>query len=209
MDSIGKRLKWARTAAGFQTAADFARSIDVPEPTYYGYENDSRTKSGINPQLISKVAKVLKVDAGWLITGVGTPRADLELSPVMRPIKYAPVVSWVQAGHLGSADMNADADVYIPVSTTSNDIAAFEVLGTSMNRIAVPGSYIVVDAEQRAAEDGWYVLARVGDEYTFKRYRDSNGPIRLEPDSTEQHDTLYPAEGFEILGRVIEVIRRL
>jgi SOS-response transcriptional repressor LexA len=210
MDTIGKRLRWARVKAGFDTAAEFARFIEVLPPTYYGYENDNRTKSGINPGFLIRVAKALKVDPGWLITGAGKPRPDLALSPAAKPVKYAPVISWVQAGHFGSADMNATAaDEYIAVTTASNNIAAVEVVGTSMNRVAGPRSFIVVDYDQRHPEDGWYVVARVDDEMTFKLFRSTNGPIRLEPDSTEPHDTLYPAEGFEIIGRVIEVIRRL
>lgn len=78
-----------------------------------------------------------------------------------------------------------------------------------MNRVAPPGSVIVADAEQRQPEDGWAIIALVGDEVTFKRYRDTAGPIRLEPDSTEPHETLYPIEGFEVLGRVVQVITKL
>lgn len=100
----------------------------------------------------------------------------------------------------------AESDVFIPILTDAKDPVALEVRGTSMNRVAPPHSHIIVDPEQRHAEDGWAVIALVGDEVTFKRYRDTNGPIRLEPDSTEPHDTLYPGEGFEILGRVIKVV---
>ena len=51
-----------------------------------------------------------------------------------------------------------------------------------------------------------HLVARAGDELTSKRHRATNGPIRREPDSTEPHETLYPGEGFEVLGRVISVV---
>lgn len=105
--------------------------------------------------------------------------------------------------------MIADSDTYVPILTEADNPVALEVRGTSMNRVAPPRSFIVVDPAQRHPEDGWAVIALIGDEVTFKRYRDTNGPIRLEPDSTDPHETLYPANGFEILGRVIEVITRL
>lgn len=76
-----------------------------------------------------------------------------------------------------------------------------------MNRVVDDGGVIVVDYEQRHPYDKMLVIARIGDEVTFKRYRDTNGPIRLEPDSTDPHETIFPGEGFEILGRVVYSIR--
>lgn len=206
MKELHQRLTWARETAGFKTRSEFARHADIPVPTYIGYENGAR---GINPKLATKLSKHLHVDAGWLLTGVGVARRNANVSPVTRDVTWAPVVSWVHAGRLGEADLNADADYFVPVTTDSDTVAAFEVRGSSMNRVAPEGSVIVVDSAQRAAVDGWAVMALVGDQVTFKRYRDTNGPIRLEPDSTDQHETLYPADGFEILGRVVQVITKL
>lgn len=206
MKELHQRLTWARETAGFKTRSDFARHANIPVSTYIGYENGSRA---VNPKLATKLSKSLHVDAGWLLTGIGAARKNSNVSPVTRSVRWAPVVSWVHAGRLGDADLNADADYYVPVTTDSDTVAAFEVRGTSMNRVAPPKSVIVVDGAQRMAEDGWAVMALVGSEVTFKRYRDTNGPIRLEPDSTEHHETMYPAEGFEILGRVVQVITKL
>lgn len=206
MKELHERLTWARETAGFKTRSEFARHIDIPISTYIGYENGSRL---INPKLATKLSKHLHVDAGWLLTGIGTARKGPDVTPVTHSVYWAPVMSWVHAGHLGDADLNGDADYYVPVTTDSDTVAAFEVRGTSMNRVAPENSVIVVDSAQRMAEDGWAVIALINNEVTFKRYRDTNGPIRLEPDSTDQHETLYPVEGFEILGRVIQVITKL
>ena len=206
MKELHDRLTWARETAGFKTRSEFARHIDIPVSTYIGYENGSRL---INPKLATKLSKHLHIDAGWLLTGIGDARKGSDVTPVTRAVYWAPGVSWVHAGRLGEADLNADADYYVPVTTDSDTVAAFEVRGTSMNRVAPEGSVIVVDSAQCMAEDGWAVIALVNNEVTFKRYRDTNGPIRLEPDSTDHHETLYPAEGVEILGRVIQVITKL
>lgn len=103
--------------------------------------------------------------------------------------------------------MNADYEELIPVASDSDTLRALRVRGNSMNREVADGGIIVVDYSQRHPYDGMLVVARIGDEVTFKRYRDTNGPIRLEPESTEPHDTIYPGDGFEILGRVIHSIR--
>ena len=203
MFTAADRLKWARELAGYDSANSFAEKHGFVYGTYSGWENGNR---GIKPAVAQKLAIILKVDAAWLLTGVGKPRPTTELSPNNRTVSWAPIVSWVSAGSLSSADINGDADHYIPVLTMSKTIVAIQVEGTSMNRIAPKGAFIVVDWSQQSPYDGMLLVARVGDELTFKRYRDTNGPIRLEPDSTEPHETLYPGEGFEVLGRVISVV---
>ena len=85
---------------------------------------------------------------------------------------------------------------------------ALEVRGTSMNRVAQPGDIIIVDPEDREPKDKLIYIVRNGSDLTFKRYRDSNGPIRLEPDSTENHETIFPSDGLEVVGRVIFVLRK-
>lgn len=203
MRDAADRLRWARETAGYDSARQFALANGFSYGTYSGWENGAR---GIKPPVAQKLAKLLKIDAAWLLTGVGKPSPHTELSPDHRALAWAPVISWISAGQLGSADMNLDADQYVPVVTTSRSVAALRVEGTSMNRVAPKGSFIVVDYEQQHPYDGMLVVARVDDQVTFKRYRDTNGPIRLEPDSTEPHDTLYPGEGFEIIGRVVNIV---
>ncbi len=70
MDTQGERLKWARLAAGFQSAAEFARQCDIPEPTYRAHESDGRKLSEPSARAYSKF---LNVRWAWLITGEGDP----------------------------------------------------------------------------------------------------------------------------------------
>lgn len=78
-----------------------------------------------------------------------------------------------------------------------------------MDREAPPGSVIVVDYTQTFPVDRTLVVARRGSETTFKRYRDNDGPRRLEPVSTDpSHQTIFEnGQSIEIVGRVIYIVR--
>lgn len=203
MKTVADRLRWARQTAGYETASEFCRLQDIPRGTYGGYESGSR---GIPLKTAMKLSRILNIDLNWLLTGQGSPREGIDVSPASESVRWAPVISWVQAGHLGGADMSIQSDTYIPILAVAQAPVALIVQGTSMNRIAPPNAYIVVDPNQTEAEDGWAVIALVDGTVVFKRYRCVNGPTRLEPDSTEQHETIYPTDELRIVGRVIQVI---
>ncbi len=153
-------------------------------------------------------AEVLRVDPTWLMTGRGKPRPNLELSPTMHLVAWAPAINWVQAGQLNASAVDqVGASEMVPQLSQRKSVVALEVRGTSMNRIAPPGSFIIVDFEDRELKDGRLFVVRHGDETTFKRYRSSKGPARLEPESYEAHDTIFPTSDFEVVGRVIYVVR--
>ena len=66
------RLAYARQAlAGLRSAADAARRLRVPYPTYASHENGSR---GFGPEEADLYARTFKVDREWLVWGIGNPR---------------------------------------------------------------------------------------------------------------------------------------
>ncbi len=90
-----------------------------------------------------------------------------------------------------------------------NRAFCLKINGTSLNRIAPNGSFILVDPDDASLRDGLYYVVSVDGETTAKKYRDTDGPIRLEPDSTDPHETLYPAEEWQVVGRIVQVSRRV
>jgi transcriptional regulator with XRE-family HTH domain len=76
------RLRWARMAAGYERAKDFADSIGMKDGTYRTYERapDSSKHSDIDHTLAIRFAKKLKVRWEWLLTGDGTPEAESQYS---------------------------------------------------------------------------------------------------------------------------------
>lgn len=120
-----------------------------------------------------------------------------------------PVISWVAAGRL------ADPDIQVESESETIEISGLEpgdyfgtrVRGASMNRIAPDGAMIIVNRADREAIRGRrYIFSHRG-QTTFKRYGGSD-PTRLEPESTEQIDTIFPKsdEDWNIIGRVRLVI---
>jgi hypothetical protein len=84
MKTPGDRLKRARIEAGYGSAAEAARAMGVPTPTYQGHENGS---AGL-PRAAERYAAFFKVSLDWLLTGKGGTR---------RPAKI-PVICYVGAG---------------------------------------------------------------------------------------------------------------
>lgn len=126
--------------------------------------------------------------------------------------KKAPLISWVEAGALTEVnDPYQVGDVMEYVNTTAlmSSIIALIVSGESMNRVAPPGSTIIVDYSDKDLIDGKFYVVRLNNDNsaTFKRYR--SNPDRLEPYSTEHFDTIYPQESMSVVGRVVEIIQKV
>jgi hypothetical protein len=64
------RLKTARMAAGYKTATEFCEKNQIPLSTYNMHETGKRK---IMPDVAEKYSNILKLNTGWLLTGVGTP----------------------------------------------------------------------------------------------------------------------------------------
>ncbi len=125
-------------------------------------------------------------------------------------LQEVPLISWVAAGDMSETfDPYAvgDAEARIPVGYRRGTLVALRVSGTSMNRVAPDGSIIIVDYADRTLTSGKYYVVKYDGEATFKRFRTE--PKRLEPDSTEHHETVFPKAGMEIVGRVVQVITDL
>lgn len=78
MSTSGERLRQARAAAKYGSAADAARAMNIPYGTYAGHENGNRGFGGN----LDRYAQFFGVRGEWLRTGAGT----------MKPGKKHPVV---------------------------------------------------------------------------------------------------------------------
>jgi SOS-response transcriptional repressor LexA len=123
-----------------------------------------------------------------------------------------PVISWVAAGRL------ADPDIQIEPETETIEISGLEagdyfgtrVRGVSMNRIAPDGAMIIVNRADREPIRGRRYIFNHRGQTTFKRYGGAD-PTRLEPESTEEVDTIFPKsdEEWSVIGRVRLVINEV
>lgn len=121
MGSLGARLKQARKDAGFASAADAARALDIEAPTYRHYERDDREPDA---DTLAKVARRFGRSTDWLLIGRETRRA----------IQTVPVVGYVGAG--ATAVLFADGqgpfgEAPAPVDSSSSTVAV-EIRGDSL-----------------------------------------------------------------------------
>lgn len=126
------------------------------------------------------------------------------------PMASVPIISWVEAGSFAEAAdpyEPGDREKEIQVPSTSNTLIALIVRGNSMNRVAPNGSTILVDYSHRELMPGKYYVIKNGEEATFKRYR--SNPDRFEPDSTEEHEIIFPKDAITVVGQVVRVIHDL
>lgn len=152
----------------------------------------------------------LKVRAEWLYDGA---EPMVEVSKSRRPDIQVPVISWVSAGQLADVGQLSAVEELEQITMSglpAGDYFSLEVVGDSMDRVAPPGSKIVVRYDRsRPLIGGFYVLS-VDGETTFKRYYD-DPVVRFEPFSTNPDNRpIYPRDGhWSVIGQVVRAIIEL
>jgi SOS-response transcriptional repressor LexA len=184
------RLRYWREERGLSRRR-LAELVDC-DPSYIA--KLERGERRLKHDWMERLAKGLAVAPTDLISNVQQPDDEIVM---------APIIGWSQAGRPVEAVEQA-ADGHIPVPYGRHSVAAVRVVGTSMSRVAPEGAMIVYDYQDHALIDRKLYLFRIDGEVTFKRFRCSDGPNRLEPDSFEPgHRTIYPTGPIDVIGRVV------
>ncbi|PCI51939.1 MAG: hypothetical protein COB49_00615 [Alphaproteobacteria bacterium] len=133
----------------------------------------------------------------------------VEIFEEILPTREIPVISWVQAGAFTEETLLSDLSDAEKIISNYNKTTTFalKVVGSSMNRVAPEGSIIIVNYDDQELIDGKSYIIRNSEGASFKRYR--SNPIRFEPQSTDDHDTIFPHDGLHIVGRVVQVLTDL
>lgn len=191
------RLRQARQAAGYPTPSDAARAIPrlINKHSIISHENGNRE---ISRQYAEKYAEAFRIDPGWLLFGTTPGGLDVPLLSMVGAgnLRHQPAVSQHDViGHIKAGDL------------PKGDWIALQVDGNSMDRIAPPGSIILVDRSDTVLRDGkYYVFSLRNGEATFKRWM--RDPPRLQPYSTDPDQMSIPVdmEDLFVFGRVRRVI---
>lgn len=137
--------------------------------------------------------------------------------PVKEKPKFAPLISWVQAGDFSAVGDNS-YDEYLPYfgEYGSNTLFWLEIKGDSMMPKFKQGDLVLINKD-RIAQAGDYVVARRHDEdeTTFKQYRpkgfDDNGreyALLIPLNDIYPHiDSRFQA--FDIIGVAVEFTQKL
>ncbi len=125
--------------------------------------------------------------------------------------REVPVLGDIPAGgpcDLATYDYN-EAEFYIKWADAPIDSISFRIRENSfsMNKMAMPGMYILIDPNQTTAESlhGKYVVVNINGKCMFKRYFHTPIP-RLEPHSFVSDYDIIPINkdsNFHIIGRVV------
>lgn len=150
------RLRQARAAAGFESAAAAARALGVKPATMTHHENGTR---GFTKEA-SRYAKFFKVSLDWLLTGRG------EMKPT-RIVQTIPLMGVVAAGSsvLPIQDQAGAAEIDHITLPEPGQIAALLIKGDSMYPRFMDGEYLFYDPKPRPPGTmiGHYAVAQTLD----------------------------------------------
>jgi len=126
-----------------------------------------------------------------------------------RAPRLVPLLGRVAAGDLSLAIQNAEGHLVCDAAPGGGELFALRVDGESMTGAGILPGDVVIVRRQPAAESGEIVVALVGDEATVKTLKLRRGRWILQPENP-RFKPIEPAPGaLQLLGKVIEVRRRL
>lgn len=222
--SQSERLRQARIASGYPTAAEAARKFGWNPVAYRHHENAT---SGYKTEQAAAYAQAFGVTPEWLIFGTGAPPgADIALafpSHLKDADLTVPVLGEVAAGVWRETPPGLEIDratEFLPRFTAGYPNGArmfgLRVVGPSMNQFYPDGTFVfVVPAAEIGLRGGDHVVVqrhRIGlTETTIKEVQKEDGQLVLIPHSTDpkfqeplryridEHDQ----DGLEIIGVVV------
>lgn len=150
------------------------------------------------------------VREGRLVKQRGKSRGyRLPAGPAGAPTVLVPLLGRVQAGALNAAV--EDLEGYVPIQSrhSPDRLFSLRVRGESMRDAGILPHDLVIVRRQPTAESGEIVVALVGDEATVKRLRIRGRRLELHPDNPDFEPLVPHPSEVTLLGKVIEVRRRL
>lgn len=172
------RLKESREKAGFSTAAEAARALGLPEPTYASYENNYRGFARHAPML----ARRFGVSIDWLLNGGGDMRgADRPVNAVQLAapapgvvVDYPqdlPVLGTAAAAIIGAVTLGQPIGFMRrpPALLSTPDAYALYVAGDSMEPRYHSGDVVYVNPHRPCRQGDDVVIQtrlRAGDDIT-------------------------------------------
>jgi len=213
--TAGERLKEARLAAGYRSAAAAARSLKDHPQNVVDHEADRR---GLTPEKAANYARLYRVEAAWLLYGEGNATASGVIGN--DNFRMVGVIGEVRAGAFAEIpDEQPTPWEFVPVNLPEYaraSLYALYVVGRSMDRFYPDGSAVVVCPTAEAGiREGDHVVVRVRKgsmvETTLKEVVVANQGVELWPRSTDPayqtpirlHTLRGSDEGPEIIGVVV------
>ncbi len=142
------RLKDARVARGYASAAEAAEAFGWNRNTYASNENGNAPYSFRSAR---RYGEAFGVSAAWLYEGLGTPESDVAETPTEATERLVPIVGRVGADPEGvvlfATGQTAGDLAPIPPGGTSRAVA-LQVVGHSMTGLADNGGLIYFEDQR-------------------------------------------------------------
>lgn len=206
MDTMGKRLRFARENAvtGKLTQPQLAAKVGTSQQHISKLENDKICETA----LLIRIGNATGYRAEWLETGqlpMYSKPEPSNIAPGPAITGKVPLISWVRAGQYKEAiDLFEPGDAEDWIETTVPIRAhtfALRVQGDSMEPDFPTGTLIVVEPDLDPLP-GDYVIAKNGDEATFKQLVKDGADWYLKPLNPR-----YPIKPLESPCRIVGVVR--
>ena len=167
MEEISKRLKQARTNAGYSSATSAAERCGVAYSTYAGHENGTR---GVTRDAAVTYARAFGVSPDWILFGGGEAPERVDLDQEAKPGQsLVPVFDVAaSAGHGAFVDYEAQAySLAFPpnylnrlTSSSTKNLAIISVKGDSMEPTLLDDDIVLLDTSKINLNfDGMFVLS--------------------------------------------------
>ncbi|ALN73557.1 LexA family transcriptional regulator [Aureimonas sp. AU20] len=199
---MDNRIKHFRDSRKW-TQSDLADELGVSWQTVSRMEN---AHTRIMPKHETRLSEIFGVDPSDIYVASEAGEADDTV--------LVPVLSRISAGKFRNQDGVREADIerHIKVShLPRGDWFALEVDGDSMDRLAPPGSVVIVNRAEHDPMDGKHYIFSLDDgAATFKQFRKEPEPM-LVPQSFNPNHYAVPVGERElyVFGRVRRVITDL
>lgn len=213
--TTGERLREARIAAGYRSAAAAARALNEHPQNVVDHEADRR---GLSPEKAANYARLYKVNVSYILFGEGhTSESGVTVNDNVRMVG---IIGEIRAGSFAPVpEVEPEPWEKVPVSLPEYaraNLFALYVVGRSMDRYYQDGSAVVVCPTAEAGiREGDHVVVRMWKagmaETTLKEIVSGPDGVELWPRST---DPAYQSpiklanyrdeeEGPEIIGVVV------
>lgn len=219
METIADRIQLALNKADIKWSAA-ALKIGLSAQAASNWK-----KGKIGRDTVEKLAALLEVDAGWLLTGNSHENhkltdgklASFDNNVVQITAKLLPVLSWVQAGTMTSVETIDPSEIneWLPPLSLDDPDGCFylRVVGVSNYPTYMEGDCILVNPRFQVCDllSGDLIVVRNNSDATFKKFViESDERKYLQALNPNFHPNIIEfEEGMQLVGLVIDAFRPL
>lgn len=199
--NLGKRIKMARVKSGL-TQGDLAKKLGISYPTLNKYERGHRVPDAA---FLSRMAKFLGCDPGWLLTGESGKLAGESVPDAISVIQI-PVISKVPDDF--PEHVSEEIAEYISLPDIPRGAYSIIVKGESMSPAIRDGDYVIFMPDKDIGNGDIAVVKDEWGDTILRRYRRKNRKVFLISDNPD-YPAIQPDKGCKIVGKVIAVWRKV